>query len=345
MMPGNSMDRWTPLLPIRLLSIVALAWAGLALTGIDGSSCAAEADDAALVAAAKNEGHGTFYSNMDPTAGAEILASFKARYGIQVDLERLTSGPLLQRFSAEMEGNMPTADVFLSTDRLYMQASEAKGWFAVIADLPAVKRFPASAKTGRTITIGYIPFSLVWNTNEVKRELTDWKELTRPEFRDRLLLIDPRGVSLSSLAFYSLMRRTYGDEFLKSIGNNASFTVSVVPGLQQIAAGAKAIYAPAIHQVTVPLQKKNAPLGESFPAPTTSTDNIVAVSSKAPHPNVARLLINYLCTSEAQAILNRDGFSPLTGVPGTRPLPQMETADLNVVKNEGSAILRLLGLH
>jgi iron(III) transport system substrate-binding protein len=207
-----------------------------------------------------------------------------------------------------------------------------------------LEKFPADAKTDHSLIIGYVPYSLAWNTNEVREGLNDWRTLADPKWKDRLLLVDPRRVSPASTAWFLLLARNYGDDFIRAIGKQATFAVGVTPGLQQVAAGAKALYGPAVHQVIVPLQQKGAPIGEAFPQPTVSTDNVAAISAKAPHPNIARLILSFTTTAECQAILNRDGFSPLANIPGTRPLPKLEPFDFSAVEKEMPRLLALLEL-
>jgi hypothetical protein len=51
-----------------------------------------------------------------------------------------------------------------------------------------------------------------------------------------------------------------------------------------------------------------------------------------------------LAAGEKLAILNADGFSPRTGVPGTRPLPTLSEADPQATRAETPQMLALLGL-
>ncbi len=158
-----------------------------------------------------------------------------------------------------------------------------------------------------------------------------------------MLFIDPR-VGGSPALWHVLMRDTYGESFIRALGQNGQMAPSVVPGLQQIAAGAKAIYAPGIHQVVVGLLSKKAPIGESFPQPTISSDTCMCVMAKAPRPAVARLLASFILSVEGQAILNKDGFSPIEGVPGTLPLPKLTTPDFRTIKEKIPGLVSLLGV-
>jgi iron(III) transport system substrate-binding protein len=298
----------------------------------------------ALVAAAKKEGGGTFYTAEDPTIAKNVVAAFKDKYGIDIDVLRLPSNTLAQRFTAEVENNKMVADLILSTEKPFMQRGTADGWFAKLDDLPALKAWPASALNGPVATVGHVPYSVTWNKNLVPEGIKRWQDLADPKWKGQLLMTDPRVMRVPLNTWYFVIRKAYGDDFMRKIGANAHFSPSVVPGLQQVAAGSAAIYVPSVHQVHVELAAKGAPIEEAFLEPTVTSDNLLAIVAKAPHPNIAQLLFNFFLTPEGQAINNKDGFSPLPNVPGTRPAPKTETVDADEVLRQVPQIVSLFGL-
>lgn len=315
--------------------------AGLAATGLASRIGPAAAQD--LVAAAKREGKGTIYTVADPALIQGLLDAFDKAYGIKVQMQRLSSGPLAQRFAAEHQAGTHVADVMITTDPVFTQTAKDRGWLASVEGLPNLRDWPAYAWDGTTAIAAHVPYSIAWNTTVVTRPLTGWRDLVDPQWAGRILLPDPR-VAVNAMTWYSLMRKTYGDEFLRTIGKAATYVPSAVPGAQQLAAGAAAIYAPAVHQILVGLVAKGAPIGQAFIEPTLSTDNLVSVNARAPNPAVARLLLDFALSVPGQAILNADGFSPRTGVPGTRPLPTLSEADPQATRAETPQMLALLGL-
>jgi iron(III) transport system substrate-binding protein len=313
------------------------------LLAINAKNTAKAADDASLVAAAKAEGHGVVYSILDPALMQNLIKGFKDKYGISIEVLRLTTGTLGQRLTAEDEAGTPVTDIVIGTDRPFVQEMTKKGFYDAIDKVPGASAFPAEAKTPTSVIVGRVPYSLVWNTNEVKIAPTSWQVLIDPQWKGRVMTIDPQVTGISPAMWGALMRKTYGDDFLRSLARNATFSPSAVPGMQQVAAGAQAIYAPAVHQVTIGLKAKGAPLDEAFLSPTISSDNILSMMKKAPHPHAALLFASYCLSIEGQAHLNKDGFSMLRDVPGTRPMPQIEELDpATVDRNE---ILKLLGLQ
>jgi iron(III) transport system substrate-binding protein len=324
----------------RRRMLVGAGLAGMAALGM--SALGAEIDEA-LVAAAKKEGRGTLYSVVEPTVTRKTIAAFTAKYGIEIEVDRLIAGPLLQRLSAEEESGNMVADVIISTDKSMVQMAIGRNWFAPVADIPNRVAIPARYQDRFWINIGHIPYSLVWNTNEFKEAPTGWRSLLDPKYKGRLLLIEPR-IGAGPAQWYMLMQQTYGDEFLRRLGLSAQFVASVVPGLQQVAAGAKGIYAPAVHLVTDSLLAKGAPIAEIFPEPTVATENYMSIIAKAPHPNVARLLAGYFLSAEGQGLLNPNGWPTRPNVPGSRPLPKLVEIDSIAALGKAKEYAKLLGL-
>jgi iron(III) transport system substrate-binding protein len=319
------------------IAMPALGSFGLRATG------AFAAEDDGLVAAAKAELRGVVYSVVDPALMQTVIKGFKDKYGIDIEVTRLTSGSLGQRLTAEAESGTTVADLVIDTDKLLVQAMTTKGYYAPIEQVPGAAAFPAAAKTQTSVIAGRVPYSMIWNTKEVGAAPTSWQALIDPKWKGRVMAVDPR-IGASPTLWYALMRKTYGDQFLKTLGQNVTFSSSAVPGMQQVAAGAQAIYAPAVHQITIGLKDKGAPIDEAFFSPTVSSDNVLSVMAKAPHRNIAKLFAGFCLSPSGQALLNKDGFSMLPNVPGTRPPPEIVEMDPATAKVEQPGILSLLGL-
>jgi iron(III) transport system substrate-binding protein len=317
--------------------------AGVAVAPALMGAFPALAQDAGLIAAARKEGKGSLYAVTDPTIIQAVVARFKEKYGIEIEVTRLVSGALGQRLTAEHDSGAPVADVVMDTDKLLHETLAARGMFTRVTEIPGLEAYPESLRSATSVIVSHIPYSLVWNTSLVKETPKSWEDLVDPRWKGKLLFIDPR-VGGSPALWHVLMRDTYGEAFLRTLGQNGQPAPSVVPGLQRIASGSKAIYAPGIHQVVVGLLAKNAPIGETFPQPTISSDTSLSLMTRAPRPAVARLLAHFILSVEGQAILNKNGFSPIKGVPGTLELPRIATPDYRTIKDKIPGLVSLLGL-
>jgi iron(III) transport system substrate-binding protein len=331
----------TTTLKTRLATLASAA--ALVFSATLGAAAQAELP-AELVDAAKADGTLTVYTNIDPALMEKLASAFTTAHGITVDIQRQSSSALAQRFMAENDTDNTIADVYYSTDRAFHDDLFAKGLFTPVAGVPGYAEWPAEAKSEGTITIGYNPYSLVWNTDLVKDGLTSWEQLNDPEFEGQVILTDPRS-SVTSNQFYKMLHDLYGDAFLEKLGTHATYSPSAVPGIQQVAAGAQAIYAPGIHQVVTGLAASGAPLGESFPEPSISSNNVASLVTKAPHANAAKLFVSFLMTTEAQAINNFDGFAPIEGIENTRTMPKIVNIEPADAMAASEKIYQLMGLQ
>ncbi|MCO5731589.1 ABC transporter substrate-binding protein [Rhizobium sp. SSA_523] len=297
----------------------------------------------ALVEAAKAEGSATVYTNIDPGIMQSLSEAFEEKYGVRIEVQRQGSSALAQRFMAEDQSGNSLADVYYSTDRGFHEDRAADGKFAALDEVPGLAEWPEKAKQKGMVTVGYNPYSIVWNKTLFPEGLKSWEDLVNPKLAGKIMLTDPRS-GVTSNQFYKMLRDLYGDEFLQKLGKMATYSQSAVPGIQQVAGGAQTVYAPGIHQVIVGLVKNGAPLDESFPSPTISSDNMISLVAKAPHPNAGKLFISFLLTPEAQSLNNPDGFSPIEGVPNTRKMPDVRVIDPRAAKAESDAMYRLMGL-
>lgn len=293
-----------------------------------GSPAASGAtSDTALAEAAKKEGRATLYAVSDPDLTQRMVAAFKARYGIDVDVERLGAGPLGQRYQAEAEAGKVVADTVVVSDPEFIEAANSKGWLAKIDSLPALSEWPKDQWNGYSAIVNQAFYTIAYNTNLVRTADApkDWPDLLEAKWKGQMILSDPR-ISLGLTQWLYLMRQTYGDDFLKKVtAQNPRIVTSSVPATQQLAAGAAAVFFPEVHSVVLSNVAQGAPLAESFPDLVPQSGTLAAVSAKAPHPNAARLLMSFYMSMEGQTILNKDGWSVVPNVPGTRPLPKKIT--------------------
>jgi iron(III) transport system substrate-binding protein len=262
----------------------------------------------------------------------------------------LTSGLLATRFSQEMSAGSSPADVVTLADPAFFADAKSKGWTAPLNDndTPALADWPKSGVHDDSyVLVNIQPIGVSFNTDKATADqFKDWTFLKDPALRGQLYLVDPTNVP-AWMANMDLLRKTYGDEFLKAIrAQKPKIVDSAVPGAQQVAAGSGILVYPSLLSVSLPLTSQGAKMDTVFPSPTTGVEQYTAISDKAPQPNAARLFVNWLLTKDAQQILNKGtGSSPLGDLPGTVPLPEgYQPADLSTATKDKGAILSDLGI-
>jgi len=269
-----------------------------------------DAETKKLVAEAKAAGKVTLYGMIEESALRKIASDFEARYGVKVESVRLVSGDLSQRFSTEASSGKNAADLIMLTDSPFYDDALKKGWITSFADVdlpPMADELPKKdyAHDGATPIVSFVPTKLVYNTDAVDRAPTDWKTYADPKFKGKVLLAEPDS-SPADVAFWSLMRQTYGDGFLRQIAaNSPKVSGGAVPGTQAVAAGEADLGFPGVDPVVAALKKRGAPVDLVAPSPTTGPEIGLGLATNSPNPSGARLLASYLMSKQGNLDLNK----------------------------------------
>ena len=309
------------------------------------SAALAQTAEASLVAAAKAEGKAVFYSVVPQAVAQDFIDGFKKKYGVEIDYQRLTTGPLVQRYVAETQSGNFTADAIAVTDNFFFDDATAKGWLAPIKDVPAAGGYPAQFLDKSSATVQLLPHQLAYNTQMLGGAPMDWNVMLDPKWKGKIILVDPRNGFFTTVWYYALQQK-YGVDFLKALMRQEPTLVqSAVQGVQQVAAGAAALCGPAYPNLMPDLQAKGAPVALAGVDPVIASGVYLGVAAKAPHPNAARLLAHYLMSPEGQATYNKASVAPLGEFPGTLPLPKITAVDLRAAQQAQKDIFAALGIQ
>jgi len=312
-------------------TVVAIAVAVTALVAL--YSAAAAQSWADVAAAAKKEGKLTLYHNIRPAGIEVILQKFRERHpGIQTEQIRLGSNLLNERFRTEFAAGQNLADVMITfPDAAFM--AKAPEWFAKWQPPELKGNFPDDASIGDYLfVIQQVREAIVWNKNLVKDADApkEWSDLLDPKWKGKVGLNTPwRSIAVQQMfAYWQLLGLKDAAERMKA--NEVRFFEGSSGLIQAIIRGDVHV----AHMTDIPLNSMladGAPIGFTYPkSGTTTSDALAGVAAKAPHPNVARLFLNWLMSPEGQAILveegglsvTRKGAPALSHLPATSALPK-----------------------
>lgn len=330
-------------------TLVAALFAGLPL-----SNAFAQANLDQLVTAAKAEGEVVFYlAPTEPIAKA-LVDAFTARYGIKASFLRLSTTPLLQRFSAEADSNNTGADVLwlsgsAEQNGTFGNDAAKRGWIEPVAraGLPVLQggRFPARFLKENSAVTEFGMWIIGFNTSRIKPNEVPrtWKELLDPRFANQVIISDPL-ISDAYLPFWGLLFESYGEDFFARLrALKPRVMSSAVPATQALAAGEATLVIPTVHALISSLKAKGAPIEALTPDVTTSTESEVflVARSRSKHPNAGRLLVNFMLSEEGSKAIN--GVSGgVESVYNTRALPSgYKSPRMNI---DPTTLKRLLGL-
>ncbi len=276
------------------------------------------------MAGAKKEGRVVVATSPDPVM-REIAAKFKARFGITLEHLAGSSSQLAARLQSERQAAINSVDVFLGgiqtvANVLYPQKmldplkpslmlpevveskkwKKGRPWFVDPEEMYVLRVY--STITGL----------LHINTDHVKPgELSKAADLLRPKWRGKIATEDPTvagsGSNTAARIYLQMgeefVRRLYLDQKLMITRERRQLTDWLARGTYPIAFGAQSS---DVEQ----MRKDGFPLKEIYgfadmPPALTGSPWLLTLMNKAPHPNAARIFVNWIVSKEGLEIYAR----------------------------------------
>ena len=313
-----------------------MAAAATALAPLDGALAQQPpaADWAAVVAAARREGRVVLYNNLQPNGIEPLLALFQAANpGIRTEYIRLGSGPLIERFQTEFNAGRNLADVLITFPDERFDEGLRRGWAARWTP-PELAHFdPAILRAEAAFALQQSRECIVWNRGLVRDADApkEWEDLMDPRWRGRVGMNPPwRSVAVQQIVAYwedigirDAAERLRANQ-VRFFEGSGGIIQAVVRGDVRVA-----------HLTDLPLNpmlEDGAPVGFVYPASgTTLSSGFAMAAERAPHPNAARVLVNWLMTAPGQEALQRlgglsvtrRGAPPLSHTPATAQLAKV----------------------
>jgi len=285
-----------------------------------------DADVSKLYDAAKKEGKVVWWTGHYTQQAAEkIAASFKKKYpGIEVELLRQTGQVLFQRLTQDLKSNVHQVDVFASTDEAHMTTLKKQNALAqfVPADIDKIPKEYQHLDNEDTYQLGDIALMLI-NYNPKKLPAPrHWNDLLDPRMKDLISMGHP-GFSGYVGNWVVAMNDKFGwDNYFKKLAaNNPKIGRSVFDCTTDIVSGERVV-GPGADSLALERKAGGNAINISFPEDDTILVTApVTVMKEAPHPNAARLFMNYYYSKEysetAASTYNlplRLDVAPATGV-------------------------------
>ena len=298
----------------RRRTIEGMAAAGAA--ALAPSSARAMDDWNAIVDAAKKEQRVVLYTALvgDPTLMA-ITRAFTAKYGIAVEILEGRGSDLRERQRVEQAAGRFLSDVTFTSEglaRLIAREDKSLVVHEPTPNLGALKpTFARYTDGGLFAPVMTIAYGMLANTNLIKTEDMPkaWADLADPKWKGKILSDDTRAIGGGYLMFFvQLNAPTLGETFHEALARNEpQFTRDMREAGRRVARGEFPLYSPFI--LTEISNLRGLPVKLIVPAegcPFVLYGN--ALSRNAPHPNAARLYIDYWLSEEAQMMWAKTGM-------------------------------------
>jgi iron(III) transport system substrate-binding protein len=286
-----------------------------------------------MEAAARHEGALTWYVSQVASDTAEQLGrKFSAAYpGVAVSAIRTTGQVAYQRLLLDMKNGAPQCDVFSTSDISQMVALKERN--ALVRYEPPnaaalLPDFQQLSDPGWYYVTASVNHFLTYNTRQVTAADAPrrWTDLLDPKWNRQIALPHPAFSGCAGVWVVGL-RKLYGWGFFEKLAaNNPRIGRSFGDPVTLITAGECMVGpTPAIN--VFPAIEAGNPLGIVYPADGCSLCVAPsAIPATAPHPNAARLFLNWMLGAEyAQDAVERGGEASRAGLTLVAGRPSLET--------------------
>lgn len=283
--------------------------AGLAILFFLVAPASPEAD----LQAAKQEGKVVWYVALTTDFNQQVCDLFnKKGFGVQCVFHRDGAGPLYRRYLQEAKSNINVADVFTFSNLGYFFQLKQGGYL-----LPYRPRGTERFNPFFTTEDGswMIPLATAqvpaYNTKLVKpSELpTSWTDFLRPEWKDRLVLPNPSFSGVAAEVMIAMVKKFGWDYFEKLAKQNPRIVPSASGTLTFVERGEShmVVYAPLAS--VFDHAQRGEPLKMFVPKEGVLVNGIPsAIPKNAPHPNAAKLFVDFLFSREVQQLIVDSGY-------------------------------------
>lgn len=285
-----------------------------------------EAEWQALIEAAKREG--TLVLSGPPTTEVrtQVPAAFKQRFGIDVEYIGGRTGDLVTRLRAERAAGQYTIDAMVAgATTLYYQAYPDQ----MLDPISPVLIHPEATAPNRWIRgapwymdpdqqyilrlSNQVSLVIAVNTQYVRAEdLRTFQDLLDPRYRGKIAAYDP-GVSGPGSANAAYLLHLFGEDYVRTLYQDQQPGISredrqigdwLARGTYPIAIGLQANQVEALRAdgfpIAVVLRGR-----EAAPPAVSAGYGLLALVNQAPHPNAAKLFINWMAMKEGNEVYNR----------------------------------------
>ena len=270
-----------------------------------------------LVKAAKEEGKLIVYGSCEEEYLNAVCANFKSLYGIDVQAQRLSTGEVAAKI--EEENGHPSADVWfggttdpynVSSSKGLLEQYEPKNASHLISD-----KFKSTNKDWYGIYKGIL--GILYDKEELQRLKLDvpqdYKDLIDPKYKGLIWSSNYNTAGTAKLIINTVIQKyghDQGIQYLVDLDKNiAQYTKSGSGPSKAIGAGECTIGIGMLHDgIYQIVDQEHENVGLQIPSSGASYEvGATAIFKGAPHPNAAKLWIEYALSPACVDLAQKNG--------------------------------------
>jgi iron(III) transport system substrate-binding protein len=322
----------------RRHSTIAIVIAGVVIAVFLGGG-PAHAIDAAVIDAAKKEGEVIWASTQIVSQlGRPVATAFEKKYpGIKVRFTRANANEVAVKILNENRAGRPQSDVFDGTSTVVPLKQEG---FVLQWQPDAAKAYPDLYKDpqGYWVASNLFINTPGYNTSLIPKgaEPHTYQDLLDPKWTGKMAWNALPSTS-GGVGFIGTVLAEMGEQngmaYLRAFSKQkvANVAAAAREVLDQVIAGEYAIGLQIFNHHAVISAKKGAPVDWIKMEPATGSLSVIAINKSAPHPNAAKLLVDFIIGKEGQQVYrDADYLTADPAVPARDPSLKPEDGHFRV---------------
>lgn len=270
-----------------------------------------------IFAGAQKEGSLTVYRVGYDFPGV-IFPEFRKLFPfIEITAFEATVGPLLQRFSAEARSGRNIADVVMNAIPGAVDAFDKEGLLAHYKPTSA-GAIKAGFREGAYYPFDQIMLCNAYNSNlvtdEQAKDLGKWSAIADLTWKGKVGINMLNTGGVTTLAYYFVDSQNITDFETLIVKQESLIFPSVPAMIERLSAGGVSVAFFANDGNLHKLKAAGAPLRWKCPTPGLVLNDFQFIPAKAPHPNAAKLWIEFMLSKKGQELVNVGlGLGPARG--------------------------------
>ncbi|MEM4381894.1 MAG: extracellular solute-binding protein [Candidatus Caldarchaeum sp.] len=271
---------------------------------------------------ARREGRLVIYGVMDtPDFLDKVVPAFKKAYPwAQVEYIGLSPAEITSRAEAEFRAGNVRADIVINTLGVMLPLKKAGALGAYVNPMETLMDYPAGFRDTDSVwhPAYTVPMVVLYNKNRVTNPADlpkTWKDLADPKWKDRIAMDRPSILNVAGALFATLkttMSETEWNNFLQGLaGNNPRMTSSASEAYTLVSAGEVHLAIGLLNDYLG--QPAGAPVGVVWLDPMPGLPIAIAITNRAPHPNMAKLFVEWWTSWSGQESVAKTNRVPAHG--------------------------------
>ena len=277
------------------------------------------ADYASIIAAAKKEGTVSVYTSTDAAQSQKLQDAFSKKYGIKIAYNDLGTNGAYNQVISEAAAKQTTADVVWSS-AMDLQMTLVQDGYADEYVSPEASKQPAWADYKNLLYATTVePIGVIFNTKALSEDklpktyadMITFLKANKSTLQGKVATFDPEK-SGSGFLHHSNDARNRKDfwDLAKAMGDDGAKIYSSSGGMKEtVVSGENVIAINIIGSYALDWVKESPNLGVHFATDyTPAFSRLILKTKDAPHPNAAKLFIDFMLSSEGQSLLAESGL-------------------------------------